>query len=204
MNRQRLSAILLIASFLVLVFGSIFTPPGLYQETDIDLRMQIIEEHASRFTTAQVASIIAAAGIATGYLFLSLHLQGTAQARWASLGATAMILGTFALGIYNLLTLSDPRTFLDNALRDSTGLSFIVDLYAWLTIAGYLLYGNVFLRGDFPNWLAYATLGIMAIVLLAVLLIDTFFVEVLFLLPLLVGIALLRRPRRSEVKTALI
>lgn len=199
MIRRRLSGTVLIASVLVIALGGIFfTPPGLYQETDINLRMQIVDEHQSQFTISQVMSILAATGMALGYLILTLQLQRDGQARWANLGAAAMILATISLATYVLLTLADPRTYLDRALRESSGLSFIVDLFAWLTIAGYLLYGIVFLRGDFPKWLAYATLGITALVLVAVLFVETFAVEVLFVMPLIVGIALLRRMKIPE------
>lgn len=196
MNKQRLSGIVFIVSFLVVALGGIiFTPPGLYQETDIEVRMQIVEDYESQFTVAQIASIVGVAGIALGFLLLTLHLQGKETARWADLGAAAMLLGMISLAIYNLQTLSDPRTYLDRALRNSAGLSIFADGFTWLTIAGYLLYGIVFLRGDFPRWLAYFTLGITTLVLVVALFIDTFAVEFLFLMPLVLGIVLLRRSR---------
>ncbi len=82
MNKLRISGIVLITSFIVLVLGSfILTPPRLYQERDIDVRMQIVEDYRSQFTNAQIAGVVGAAGIAVGYLFLTLHLQGDETAK---------------------------------------------------------------------------------------------------------------------------
>ncbi len=142
MNKQRLSGIVLITSIIVMVIsGLIFPLPNLYQETDIDVRMQIVEEGGSNFTNAQIATIVAVAGMAVGYLLLTLHLQGDKTARWANFGAAAMLLGTIFLVIYILQGISDPRAYLDRAARESAGLSIYLEGSAWLTIAGYLLYG---------------------------------------------------------------
>ncbi len=59
--------------------------------------------------------------------------------------------------------------------------------------------GIVFLRGDFPRWLAYFTLGFTILVLVVVLFIEVFAVELLlFLMPLVVGIVLLRRSKAER------
>lgn len=197
MNKQRLSGIVLITSIIVTVLsGFLFPLPKLYQETDIDVRLQIVEEGGSNFANSQIATIVVVAGIAVGYLLLTLHLQGDETARLANFGATAMLLGTISITIYLLLGISDPRAFLDRAARESAGLSIYLKASAWLTIAGYLLYGIVFLRGGFPRWLAYFTLGFTILVLVVVLFIEVFAVEaLLFLMPLIVGIVLLRRSK---------
>lgn len=196
MNKQRLSGIVLITGFIVFVLGGfIFTPPNLYQETDIDARMQIVEAYRSQFTNSQIASVVGGVGMALGYLLLTLHLQGDDTARLANFGAAAMLLGTISLAIYIVQGISDPRAYLDRAARESSGLLIYLEGYAWLTIAGYLLYGIVFLRGDFPRWLAYFTLGFTILVLVVALFIETAAVELLFLMPLVVGIVLLRRSK---------
>ena len=199
MNKLRLSGIVLITSVIVMALGSfILTPPRLYQERDIDVRMQIVEDYQSQFTITQVATVISMTGMAVGYLLLTLHLQGDETARLANFGAAAMLLGTISAAIYMLQGISDPRAFLDVAARESSGLLIYLEGFAYLTIAGYLFYGIVFLRGDFPRWLAYTTLGITTLVLVVVLFIEIFAVELLFLMPLVVGIALLRRSKANE------
>ena len=200
MNKLRLSGIVLITGFIVLVLGSfIQTPPRLYQERDIDVRMQIVEDYQSQFTNAQISTVVGATGLAVGYLLLTLHLQRDETAGLAMFGAAAMLLGTISLAILMLQGISDPRAFLERASVEGTALSIYNEGFTWLTITGYLLYGIVFLRGDFPKWLAYITLGITILVLVVALFIEAAIVELIFfLMPLIVGIVLLRRSKANE------
>jgi len=196
MSKGRLSGIVLIIGFIVLVlFGFIFTPPNLYQETDIDVRLQIVESYRLRFYAAQIATAVGAGGIAVGYLLLTLYLQESEAAGFANFGAAAMILGTVSLAILMLLGIADPRAYLERGSLSGSSVSIYDDGFTWLTIAGYLLYGVVFLRADFPRWLAYFTLGFTILVLFVTLFIEQAAVELLFLMPLVVGIALLRRSK---------
>jgi hypothetical protein len=181
----------------LVLFGFIFTPPNLYQETDIDVRLQIVESYRSRFFAAQIATAVGAAGIAVGYLLLTLYLQGDEAARFANLGAAAMLLGTISLAILMLLGISDPRAYLERGSLSGSPATIYDDGFTWLTIAGYLLYGIVFLRAGYPKWLAYFTLGFTILVLFAALFIEQTAVELLFLMPLVVGIALLRRSKED-------
>lgn len=199
MSKGRLSGIVLIIGFIVLVlFGFIFTPPNLYQERDIDVRMQIVEDYQSRFNTAQIATAVGATGIALGYLLLTLHLQGDETARLANVGAAAMLLGAISLAILMLLGISDPRAYLERGSLSGSPATIYDDGFTWLTIAGYLLYGIVFLRADFPRWLAFFTLGLTILVLFVALFVEQAAVELLFLMPLVVGIALLRRTKENR------
>jgi hypothetical protein len=159
--------------------------------------MQIVEDYRSQFTIAQIATVVGAAGMALGYLILTLHLQGDKTARLANFGAAAMLLATISLAILMVQGISDPRAYLDRNSPEGTALSIFDAGFAWLTIAGYLLYAIVFLRSDFPRWLAYFTLGFTILVLVMALFIETAAVELLFLMPLLVGIVLLRRSKAN-------
>jgi len=182
----------------VLVLGSfILTPPRLYQERDIDVRMQIVEDYRSQFNNAQIATVVGAAGLAVGYLLLTLHLQRDETAGFANFGAAAMLLATISLAILMLQGISDPRAYLARGSTEGSALSIYAEGYTWLTIAGYLLYGLVFLRGDFPRWLAYVTLGFTTLVLVVALFVEAAAVELLFLMPLVVGITLLIRSKKT-------
>jgi hypothetical protein len=186
----------LITGFIVLVVGGfIFSVPNLYQERDIDVRLQIVDEYRSQFANAQIASVVGAAGMAVGYLLLTLHLKGDETAGLANFGAAALLIGTISLAILMLSGISDPRAYLDRSSVEGTSLSIYGEGFTWLTIAGYLLYGIVFLRGDFPRWLAYFTLGYTILILVATFFIGFFAVEFLFLMPLVIGIVLLRRSK---------
>jgi len=197
MNKMRLSGIVLIIGLIMFIAGSfIFTPPRLYQERDIDVRMQIVEDYRSQFTNAQIAAVVGTAVMAVGYLLLTLHLQRDETAGLANFAAVAMILGTISLAILLVLSISDPRAFLERNSAEGSDFSIYDQGFTWLTITAYLLYGIVFLRGDFPRWLAYATLGFTILVLIVALFIETAAVELLvFLMPLIVGIVLLRRSK---------
>lgn len=199
MTKQRLSGIVLIIGVIVLLLGGfIFTPPNLYQERDIDVRLQIVEEHRAQFANAQIASVIGVAGVTTGFLLLTLHLQRDKTAGLAKFGAAAILLGTISLAIFMLRGISDPRAYLDRGSMEGTALTIYDKGFTWLTIAGYLLYGIVFLRGDFPRWLAYGSLGFTMLVLVLTLFIEAAAVELLFLMPLIVGIVLLRQSKMNE------
>lgn len=204
MNNRRLSGIVLIISFVVLViFGYLFTPPNLYQESDIGVRMNIVEQYRSQFNIAQIATTVGGLGMGVGYLLLSLYLRRDRTARLASIGAIAMLIGAVSLAILMLEGISDPRAYLERNSAQGSTLLIYEQGYAWLTILGYLLYGLVFLRGDFPKWLAYFTLVYTIVILIVALLVSTFAVEFLFLLPLVVGIVLLLRPKgKLEIATA--
>ena len=53
----------LITGFIVLMLGGlIYTPPNFYQETDIDVGMQIVKNYRSQFAHTQIAGVICAAG----------------------------------------------------------------------------------------------------------------------------------------------
>lgn len=196
MNNGRLSGIVLITGFVVLViFGYILTPPNLYQERDIGVRMKIVEEYRSQFNSAQIATTVGVAGIAVGYLLLSLSLRKDKTAGLASIGAVAMVLAAVSLAILMLQGISDPRTYLERNSVQGNALSIYEQVYAGLTILGYLLYGLVFLRGDFPRWLAYFTLIYTILILIVALFVSIFAVEFLFLMPLVVGIVLVLQPK---------
>jgi hypothetical protein len=204
MNNRRLSGFVLITSCLVLViFGYIFTPPNLYQERDIGIRMNIVEQYRSQFNIAQIATAVGGVGMAAGYLLLSLYLRRDETARLASIGAVFMFLGAVSLAILMLGGVLDPRAYLERDSVQGSALSIFFQGYAWLTILGYVLYGLVFLRSDFPRWLAYLTLGYTTVILIVALLVSTFAVEFLFLLPLVIGIVLSLRPKgKLEVAAA--
>lgn len=194
MNNRRLSGIVLIISFVVLViFGYMFTPPNLYQESDIGIRMNIVAGHRSQFNIAQIATSVGGVGMAVGYLLLALYLRKDKTARLASIGAVVMFLGAVSLAILMVGGIVDPRAYLDRNSAQGSALSIFDQGYAWPTIIGYMLYGLVFLRGDFPRWLAYFTLGYTIVILIIAILVSTFAVEFLFLLPLVIGIVLLLR-----------
>jgi hypothetical protein len=198
MKVLRLSGIALISGFIVLVvFGFIFTPPNLYQERDIDVRMQIVDDYRSQFVTAQIATGVGAASIAVGYLLLTLHLQRDKSTKLANFGAAAMLIGAIFLAILMLQGISDPRAYLERNSMKGSVLSIYDHGFTWLTIAGYLFYGIELLRANFPRWLAIFTLGFTALVLIAALFIEKAAVELLFLIPLVVGIVVLRLSKRK-------
>ena len=195
MNKQRSAAIILLASFVVILAGFMLAPQDLYlQENTLDDRVRIVEDNQTRFNATLVLTSLGAVGMAVGYLVLTLHLQGSENAGLAVLSAAAMLIGSFVIATFILQGIFDPRSYLETAIVGSTMQSLSIVVFAWLSIAAQLLYGLVFLRGEFPKWLAYVTLGAAALVLLVVVFVgEPAAAELFFLMPLLVGIVLYQR-----------
>jgi hypothetical protein len=112
-----------------------------------------------------------------------------ANALIPGLGAAAFLVGTIPVTLFIYRQTMDPLSTYQGAY------SGMVTLYAWLTLAGLLLFGVAFLQAGLPAWLGYVTVG-AAIVYTIFLLVtgNGFFVQFLVsLLGLVIAIYLLRQ-----------
>jgi hypothetical protein len=78
MDSQRLSAVLLLAGFTILVLSFLLGPPGMaqtYQPPDPDRRLQIIEEYKSRWNISQSLVALGILITAVGFAVLASHLS---------------------------------------------------------------------------------------------------------------------------------
>jgi hypothetical protein len=151
MDTQRLSAVLLIAGFAVLILRLPLSLPGLYQTTDPTERVQIIEENKPRWNISQ--SLIGLSLLLTtiGFFVLNTRLYTVANAWVPTLGAAAFVIALIPAALFLYRQTTDPL--------GSRAYSGMQTLYYWLALAGLLLFGVAFLQAGLPAWLGYLTAG---------------------------------------------
>lgn len=154
MNTQRLSAILLIVGFAVLILGTLLGPPGIYDTEDPQRRVQIIEEYQTRWNIAQPANALSLLFTAAGFAVLASRLGKMANGWIPGMGAAAFVVGTISAEIFLFRQTTDPLNTYGGAY------STFENLYYWLALAGLLLFGVAFLMADLPAWLGYVTAGV--------------------------------------------
>jgi len=192
MNLRPLSGTILLLGFGLIVVGVVLSPPNLYQASDLNAQLQILAQHSTRFAASQVFSLAGILVVAAGYVLFALSLRGLQKPGLPYAGAAAFVLASIAVTIAVYPSLSDPAAFLESGLDTPWAVAFV-----WSTILGHILSGIVFLAGSFPRWLGYGTIGAAALAAVGIVLVDAAIVELLFILPLVVGIVLVRRPRRQ-------
>ena len=154
MDLLTLAGVLLILGFVLLVLNMLLAPPRLYQETDTEVRLQIIADHRSRWIAAQVFGSLAPLITAIGFLILAIHFQEAQYSLLLNLGAAGLILGAVSMMIYSFQGMSDPGTYLT-----ITKPSPLVIAGVALTSIGGILFGVTFLQSSLPNWLGYLTIA---------------------------------------------
>lgn len=188
MDLLTLAGILMILSFVLIVLNMLLAPPRLYQETDTEVRLQIIADHRFRWIFAQVTGALGPLLAAIGFLLLAIHFQEVQSSLLLNIGAAAFILGALSMMLYTFQSLSDPGAYLTNtkiAPVEIAGIS--------LTSAGGILFGVIFLQSSIPNWLGYLTIGSAVLLFTYLFLRGSFgylMVILFYLVTLIVGIVL--------------
>jgi hypothetical protein len=197
-NRQRLSAILLLAGFAALVFAAPFSVPGLYRTTDPSDRVEIIEQHKSNWNTTQSLVGLGILLTASGFFVLNTQLYTVANAWITTLGAAAFIIAAFSGAIFIYRQTTDPL-----ATYEGTYKAFQTVYYA-LSLTGLLFFGIVFLQAGFPGWLGYATAGAAIVFGIVSLITDLAFLTpyLVTLLSLVIAIILLRQRPLPKAREA--
>jgi hypothetical protein len=75
MNQPALSGFLLILGFVLVIAGSAVSPPRLYQETDSQVRLEIVESHMGRWTASNVLFELAGLVTVVGLILFSYHVR---------------------------------------------------------------------------------------------------------------------------------
>ena len=153
MDTQRLSAILLIAGFAISMLANLLGPWGIYQESDLQRRVQIIGESKTRWNIAQFLNGFSLVLTAVGFAVLASGLRTVANAWIPGLGAAAFVVGLIPAAIFLYRQTTDPLGAYEGAY------SGMQTLYYWLALAGLLLFGVAFLQAGLPAWLGYVTVG---------------------------------------------
>ena len=154
MDTQRLSAILLIAGFAVLMVASLLGPQGIYQTSDPTERVQIVEENMTGWNITQSLTGLGILLTAAGFFVLNTRLYTMGNAWVPTLGAAAFVIGAISGALFLYRQTTDPLSAFEGAY------SGMQTLYYWLTLAGLLLFGVSFLQAGLPAWLGYLTAGV--------------------------------------------
>ena len=187
MGLERTAGIVIIIGSILFFFATI--PLGqVFREPSSQKRLELIEDNPTRWLVSQVSFSIGALVAAVGFVLFSLHI-GAGQSRWLTyLAASSFLVGAILWSIYVYLRTVNPEVYMAAGAISWTGLAYFV-----LTELAIFLYGIVFLRSDYPNWLGYLTIGFAAIFLIAAMISRAVLIPLFFyILTLVVGIRILR------------
>ncbi len=187
MDLRRLSAVLLIATFVGMLLSSFLNAPGLYQTQDVDERLRIIEAHRGRWLASQAVATGSALLLAAGFAILAWTLRKNGISWVPILGGAAIVAGTLAGLYFVYLQMVDPRGGYSGAYPIPENSAY------WLWLAGQLLIGIAMLQSGMPAWLGYLTAGAALAYGAVFLLTGAGFMApfLLALLALVIGIVLL-------------
>lgn len=187
MNLKTGAGLALIGAFLMLFVGAILSPPKIYDEPDISVRVERVRKHQSRWFASQAVTGLALALAPVGYFLLASHLRGDAGGILGHLAAGAIFFGSVLGEVYLYRLAIDPES-------SWTGTSALLQGAVWLTIAGSLTFGLLLLQGGLPAWIGYLTLvaaAISAAVYFFMQVPSFYLISLLYLVTMLIGVALL-------------
>jgi len=190
MDMQRLAGIVIIVGFITFWAGNLYSPPGVYQEIDTNVRLGIIEQHPVRWALSQGVGGVGIAAIAMGLLILSVSLRGEHSPWLTYLPAAMNILAVILIAVYLYRYITDPVSSWEGTQANPFLLSAVL-----LVMGAGLLYGFLFLQAGLPAWLGYLSIGYTIIGGVALILFNppAFYVVVLyFFITLAAGIVMVK------------
>lgn len=165
---RRTAGMALVAGFLLVIVATFVTPPGLIRAANNAaqgavrgaVRLEIIAQAEKAWIAMNAGWALGALVTAAGFLLLTRTLRRDESPRLTYPGAAAFALGGIALALDFYLRTIDPAAYFALSPPPPLVLAFF-----WLTEAGLILYGIVFLRRSYPRWLGSAfiyTAGFLA------------------------------------------
>ena len=110
MEATRLAGIFIILGFIIFWAGNIYSPPNVYQETDLQLRMQIVAEYPARWAISQGVGGAGIAVMVLGLLILSVRMAG-AYGPWLTYVPSALsIVAVILTSVYLYQYINDSVT----------------------------------------------------------------------------------------------
>lgn len=193
MIQSNLSGYLLIVGFVLVLLATFVGPPRLYQESDSQQRLEIIETHQGRWLLSNVLFGLGALATAVGLILFSLNVGGEVSSvmNWSATLAYALGTVLWLLFLFNR-TIDPAQLFEDYAFTPGT-----IALIG-LLLVGLLLYGIVYLQAGYAAWLGFSTVGLTVLIgALALLFPNRFFAsfppQTLYFFTLAAGIVFLRQ-----------
>jgi hypothetical protein len=189
MNIQRISAVLLVASFAIIVISFLVGVPGFYQTQDIAERVRLVEEYRTRWNITIAINMALSLLPAIGLVLFGVHHWRSNGTLLAVLGASVYALGAISYVIHEYVRYTDLVGHFEGKYLDYHGIG------NWFVLAGLFVVGVSSLQVGLPTWLAYLTLGLSIVLAVILLIAPGFFFAIPFFaiaLLLIFGIVHLR------------
>jgi len=191
MELTRLAGILIIVGFIVFWVGNLYSPPGIYQNTDQDVRLEIVNEYPNRWAVSQGLGGVGIGIIVIGLLIMGIH-YATESSPWLTyLPSVLNILAVVLISIWLYQYITNPLS-----IWDLPSESILIVSASILMLVGGILYGFLFLQVGFPGWLGYLAIGYSAIAIVAILVARPpvfFVISLYFFILLALAVVLFRR-----------
>jgi hypothetical protein len=191
MNMHHLAGIVIIVGFVIYWIGNLYSPPRVYQESDLATRLQIVADYPGRFAVSQALGGVGIAVVFAGLLLVSLQAQGGHSPWLTYLPAALNIVATVLITLWLYQYITDPAAIWGG----TAGSPLLLAASILMMVAG-ILYGILFLQIGLPAWFGYLTSGYAAVALGAIVIArpPAFAVISLYFFVLLaVAIALIRQ-----------
>lgn len=164
MELTRIAAILIAVGFVVFWIGNLYSPPRVYQESSLEVRLQTVSEYPSRWVVSQGLGGVGIGIMVLGLFVLSVYSAADHGPWLTYLPAGLNILAVVLVSIWLYQYITDPASIWGSTDQSPLMLSATI-----LMAAAGILYGILFLQIGLTKWLSYLTLGYSAIALVAIL-----------------------------------
>ncbi len=164
MDAIRLAGISVILGVIIFWAGNIYSPPGIYQETNTAIRLEVVDRYPTRWAISQGLGAVGIAIILFGLLLYGLQLAGDRGPWLTYLPAGLNIIAVFLAFAWLYKYITDPGPIFDG----SSG-SNLLTIAAVLMLLAAIIYGLLFAGGSFPAWIGYLMIGYSIIALIAML-----------------------------------
>lgn len=164
MELTRIAGILIAVGFVVFWIGNLYSPPRVYQESSLEVRLQTVKAYPSRWAVSQSLGGVGIGIMVLGLLILSAYSAGDYRFLLTYLPAVLNIVAVVLVSIWLYQYITDPASIWESSVQSPLMLGATV-----LMAAAGILYGILFLQIGLTSWLSYLTIGYGAVALVAIL-----------------------------------
>lgn len=164
MELTRIAGILIAVGFVVFWIGNLYSPPRVYQESSLEVRLQTVKAYPSRWAVSQGLGGVGIGIMVLGLLILSAYSAGDYRFLLTYLPAVLNIVAVVLVSIWLYQYITDPASIWESSVQSPLMLGATV-----LMAAAGILYGILFLQIGLTSWLSYLTIGYGAVALVAIL-----------------------------------
>jgi hypothetical protein len=191
MELTRLAGILIIVGFVVFWIGNLYSPPDVYSESDLNARLQIVNEYQNRWAVSQGLGGFGLGITVVGLILMSIHYANGSSPWLTYLPSAFNILAVVLFSIWLYQYITDPVSIWELPSQSPLIVGATI-----LMLAGAILYGFLFLQVGFPGWLSYLAIGYSAIAIIALIVTRPpvfYTISLYYFILLAVAVVLIRR-----------